>query len=295
MALVSALRQRDVALEVIVVDDGSLDDTQSTLSQVGDPRVAVVRHHRSVGVSRARNSGIDQARGRWVAFLDDDDVWAPQKLRAQLDRGAAVGASFVFSSMVAFDDNNGLQKRVPAVCPDERLSVILERNVVGSPSTVIARTEVVREVGGFDPDLSLIADWDLWIRLARSGIVTACNEILVGYRLHQGNMYATVQLDDLRREHEYLASKYGRDHLGLRESYPSSAAWAHRRAGRRLLASSHYLRAGLANGEATDLFRAVGILPGERTMALVGRSRHVHVPPLKTDWLHPSYRKTPRG
>ena len=76
-ALPSATCQEGVAIEVIVVDDGSSDGTAAGLAALDDPRVLTVRHDRPRGVSAARNSGIRAARGTWLAFLDDDDLWAP--------------------------------------------------------------------------------------------------------------------------------------------------------------------------------------------------------------------------
>jgi glycosyltransferase involved in cell wall biosynthesis len=76
LALRSALRQREVDLEVVVVDDGSGDDTPEVVAGLRDARVHLVRHPGPHGVSAARNSGIAAARGRWIAFLDDDDLAA---------------------------------------------------------------------------------------------------------------------------------------------------------------------------------------------------------------------------
>ena len=87
-SLRSALAQRDVTLEVVVVDDGSVPPAahNKVVARVcaTDARVRVLRHMTPKGVSAARNSGIEAATGRWIAFLDDDDIWAPQKLASQL-------------------------------------------------------------------------------------------------------------------------------------------------------------------------------------------------------------------
>src|SRR5919109_858912 len=80
-ALPSALGQEDVDLEVVVVDDGSTDETPDHVVGLRDPRLRIVRHDRSLGVAQARNAGIRAANSDWIAFLDDDDVWAPRKLR----------------------------------------------------------------------------------------------------------------------------------------------------------------------------------------------------------------------
>ena len=76
-ALRSVAGQRDVDLEAVVVDDGSTDDTQAVIAAMGDRRLRLIRHQRPQGVSTARNRGVADARGHWVAFLDDDDLWAP--------------------------------------------------------------------------------------------------------------------------------------------------------------------------------------------------------------------------
>jgi glycosyltransferase involved in cell wall biosynthesis len=85
----TVFRQRDVSLEVIVVDEGSTDDTPAMLAALPDARVRVLRHETPRGVSVARNHGATEARGEWLAFLDDDDLWAPDKLSRQVQ--AAVG------------------------------------------------------------------------------------------------------------------------------------------------------------------------------------------------------------
>ena len=86
--LASALGQDGVALEVVVVDDGSAT-AAPVVPPFDDPRVRIARNDRSLGVAGARNRGIEAARGEWIAFLDDDDVWAPAKLRRQLDAATA--------------------------------------------------------------------------------------------------------------------------------------------------------------------------------------------------------------
>ncbi len=88
----SALVQRGVDFEVLVVDEASTDDTLEVVDSFGDARIRVIRHTTAQGVSAARNHGVAEARGAWIAFLDDDDLWAPEKLELQLRAARETGA-----------------------------------------------------------------------------------------------------------------------------------------------------------------------------------------------------------
>src|SRR5205085_9235299 len=92
LAVSQALGQYGVCVEVIVVDDGSTDDTAGRIRRIDDTRVRLSRKETAVGVAAARNRGIDLATTEWVAFLDDDDVWSPSKLQVQLQRARDAGA-----------------------------------------------------------------------------------------------------------------------------------------------------------------------------------------------------------
>src|SRR5918993_498800 len=96
----SVLVQRGVELEVIVVDEGSTDNTPEMLAALDDPRVRVLRHDVPRGLSAARNRGADEARGEWVAFVDDDDLWAPEKLVSQLDAARAMARDWAYTGSV---------------------------------------------------------------------------------------------------------------------------------------------------------------------------------------------------
>ena len=103
-ALPSALSQEGVVLEVIVVDDGSSDGTEESVAAIQDERLSLVRHEQPRGVSAARNTGIAAARGEWLAFLDDDDLWSPLKVSRQLETAAAVGARWVYAASLVVDE-----------------------------------------------------------------------------------------------------------------------------------------------------------------------------------------------
>src|SRR4051794_21508918 len=165
VATVHALfEQRDVAIEIVVVDDGSRDGTSEALAALRDPRVKLVRLDVSRGQGVARDTGVAAARADWVAFLDDDDRWSPDKLRLQLESAAAAGADFVYCAAVAADPAGSVRRYMAAPDPQILKQRIRARNVIpAGSSNVLARAELLRRVGGFDPALTHLADWDLWI------------------------------------------------------------------------------------------------------------------------------------
>jgi glycosyltransferase involved in cell wall biosynthesis len=276
-SLGSVLAQEDVDFEVIVVDDGSADDTVKRLPELSDPRLRVLRHERSMGVASARNLGVAHARAKWVAFLDDDDFWAPRKLRAELD-GARSGANFLYTGMVVIDDRDGVvETRPPA--PDELRRTLIRHNFLGAPSTVMVCSDLVRRAGGFDEGLSALADWDLWLRLIldERAILVACPEPLVAYVLHAENMHR-AHADSIMAEFRYLVAKHRRH--GREVGGPALFQWvagSQRRSGRRRHAARTYLESAARYRSAGDLARGVGVLLGERAMEL---GRRPTPPPL---------------
>ncbi|HVF79932.1 MAG TPA: glycosyltransferase family A protein [Solirubrobacteraceae bacterium] len=206
--LTSVIEQQDVVLEVIIVDDSSTP-APSAGAPWEDPRLRVVRPDVCRGLAAARNVGIGAARGAWVAFLDDDDLWAPSKLRAQLDAAEAAGATFAYSAAVRFGRDAGALKFLPAPDPRTLRESLRSLNCVpAGASNVIVRAAALDEVGGFDTRLSHLADWDMWIRLAGGGPAAACDQPHVGYRLHAGNMRSSVggvhrELRALDRKHRH--------------------------------------------------------------------------------------------
>jgi glycosyltransferase involved in cell wall biosynthesis len=240
--LASALGQVAVDLEVIVVDDGSTDETPERLHAVDDPRVRTVRHESSQGVARARNHGIAVAEGAWVALLDDDDIWAPAKLRAQLDAATAADAGFAYTGAVYLDERRRVIWVEPAPDPERIAHLLTQLNAVPAGcSNVIARTDLLRRLGGFDEQLFQLTDWDLWIRLAEASSAAAVPELLVGYLKHSSNML-TDKEHDILRELRYIEEKHRTD---MRMAGINLSHWAglnHLMAGRRREAATTYIR-----------------------------------------------------
>ncbi len=191
-AVSSALAQRGVRVEVIVIENGSTDETWSVIRSLGDPRVRVDRLA-SGGVSAARNRGIALSSGEWVAFLDADDVWLPDKLEHQLllAEGDLRFCDCRFM-MPGLDLEITFHQLSPP--PPERTGTgqhLLRRLLAGPNfvplSTVLVRRSVLDLVGGFCEDLSRAEDWELWLRIAASGAAWGyVPEVLVDYRVHPG-------------------------------------------------------------------------------------------------------------
>jgi glycosyltransferase involved in cell wall biosynthesis len=269
-ALPSALGQEDVELEIVVVDDGSTDETTKKLQARSDARLRVVRHERPQGVARARNAGIWAARGEWIAFLDDDDLWAPRKLRLQLDAANAQDASFAYGGAAAVAEDRSWLYSLAPPDPDLLASVLLERNVLwGGCSNVVVRSDMVRALGGFDEQLFQLTDWDLWIRLAQAGRPCAWPDVLVACIEHQRSMLLTT-VDDVFAEFDYVEAKHraAREAAGLRLDRRIFTRWValgHRRSGRRFQAARLYLAGAVKNRDPLNLVRAVAAPLGERS------------------------------
>ena len=209
-ALPAALAQHGVRHEVIVVG-GSTDETPQRLDELEDARVVVIRHDSSRGVARARNAGSAAARGRWVSFLDDD-VWAPGKLEAQLDAADRARAVLAYAAGAELNANRMYLFAVAPPDPNTLTRELLHWNVIWCGcSNVVARTDLVRQLGGFDEQLFQLADWDLRIRLALAGRAAVAHDVLVGYVMRDESMLLTDRRD-VFLELDYLAAKHRAAH-----------------------------------------------------------------------------------
>lgn len=192
-AVSSALASRDVALEVIVIDDQSTDDTWQVLESFGD-RILKVRQERG-GPYKARNYGARLARGAWLAFLDADDDWLPDKLIRQLEI-ADEGTGLVFTDRLNFGDCHGVKERQSDTTPlydGDIFEPLLQGNFI-TLSSVLMRKDVFTQLGGFSETNIGVQDWDLWLRYAaQGGSVRLAREPLTRYRIHDQQM--TLDLD----------------------------------------------------------------------------------------------------
>lgn len=271
--LSTVLYQSEVLLEVLIVDDGLGRETVEGAARLDDPRIRVLRQAERVGLSRARNIGAASARGEWIAFLDDDDLWAPTKLSTQLATARREGADFVHTASVSVDGTTlGMLGVEPALAPEAILPALLRSNCLpAGSSNIVVRRAFLEEVGGWDEELSHITDWDLWIRMAAAGRAASSPEALVGYVRH-GRSMGVADASDFTPELTHMLAKLGAAAAapGPGPDARAVAYWRahlHRVAGRRRAASLVYLRAGVRHRHPASLLRAAAVLLGDGLMS----------------------------
>ncbi|PSN20052.1 glycosyl transferase family A [filamentous cyanobacterium CCP5] len=248
----SILQQTFTDYEVLIVDDGSSDNPVELVAQIVDSRVHIISQ-RNQGAGAARNTGIKNARGSYVAFLDADDFWETTKLAKQvewLDMNPEVG--LVHTWVTLANPDGSLSDRTIRTDGE---GYIWDQVVVYNPlkcgSTAMVRRRCFEELGYFDQSLKYSEDWDMWIRIARKYAFSVIAEPLTYYRIHpsnksknyEGQLQCFCQIIDKAFEsppeqYSHLKSRsYARAHL--------HAAW-------RAFSSDAY-------GRASDLlFQAIG-------------------------------------
>ncbi|WP_336338317.1 glycosyltransferase family 2 protein [Haloarcula brevis] len=191
-AVDSALAQTVSDIEVVVVDDGSDDDTAAVAEAYDDERVRVLTHGTNRGVSAARNTGVEVAAGEYVAFLDSDDEWLPRKLERQLASLDGRGEEWVgaycdvtaaglspLGRLAAVVSERLFRSAAPREGGRELAEALLSLQVfMGPGSTLLVEREAVESAGGFDEGLSIYEDWDLVLRVLAAGKLAYVDEPL---------------------------------------------------------------------------------------------------------------------
>lgn len=195
-AIRSVLDQTHAAAEIIVVDDGSTDDTADVVREFGG-QMKYVRQE-NAGVCAARNRGVRESNGELIAFLDADDTWEPTKLEKQVakfESDPAIG--LVHCGMREFDDETGQTLKVHLTGGEEGVAenLLLWEGpvIVGPGGTVMVSREAFDAAGGFDERMKVGEDWDFCYRVARRFKVGFVREPLVNYRSHGAAAHHNVE------------------------------------------------------------------------------------------------------
>lgn len=167
-AIQSVLNQTYENFELIVVDDASTDNTKNIVNSFNDSRIQYVLNDHAKGGAGARNAGIFRAKGKWVAFLDDDDVWLSEKLQFQYEMAQQVNKAvgLICTDYAIFkdkQDNPVIYKNRPSGWVRDKL---LYGGIIGCLSSVCVRTEVLKAIEGFDERFPSNQDQDLYLRVA---------------------------------------------------------------------------------------------------------------------------------
>lgn len=202
----SVLDQTHDNLEVIVVDDGSTDDTEEIVRSIQDDRVKYLRLEKNGGVSRARNAGVSLARYDLIAFNDSDDLWHPDKLEVQLNYWREHPEDVLVYCAYKVDVPGGGIVRIPSAGEEpDTLSgdifyYLLLRPAIGTP-TMILRKDLFEKTGGFDTAYPVMEDWELTVRLARMGTIGYVDEILLTVEASAADRKSCVTTVSAKLEH----------------------------------------------------------------------------------------------
>jgi len=202
LAIASVVGQTFGDWELIVADDGSTDDTRGYLETIDDPRVRSLSMEHRGDLTSARSAGLKHARGKWVAFLDSDDLWLPGKLALQLHRLAAqpecrwsyTGYSLIDTDGVSLPERSD---RLPRPVSGDILEPLLRLKASTPVQTMLVQRSLIDEIGGFDETIPIHSDYDFALRLAARSEVLALPDILTLVREHPDRTTSRLRLAEL--------------------------------------------------------------------------------------------------
>jgi len=195
-AINSVLEQTYQIFEIIVVDDGSTDNTVEIIKKIDDSRIIYIYQENSGRPSAARNTGIKKSTGDYIAFLDSDDLWHREKLEKQiaiLDNNPNIGLVTNWSSYKTFNNEEIKIKMSQAKSQRENILYILtapDKAFTGTP-TLLVRKECLEKVGSFDETMTFCEDWDLFFRISLLYEIYNIEKVLTYIRIHQENISKT--------------------------------------------------------------------------------------------------------
>lgn len=207
----SVLAQTYDNWELFLIDDGSSDNSVQVIEQyLEDDRIKILRNESNSGIPATRNKGIESSNGEFIALLDQDDEWFPEKLQQQIQAFNELENSYglLYSNLEVHFDNGEVTERKKEIEPEpvirKNLELMLLRNLISSP-TVLIKKEALDEVGLFDESIKWGGDdYDLWIRIAHKYKFFYIDEVLCIRHEHQQNysgdkkrmMFRTIELSE---------------------------------------------------------------------------------------------------
>lgn len=218
LAIQSVLNQTIEDFELIVVDDASTDDTQQKVACIDDLRIQYIVHQKNLGACGTRNTGLSIAQGQYIAFLDSDDEWLPNKLEKQLSLFKCVpdDVGVIYSWLQVI---NAQGKSVRMRKPDIRGDVedyLIYKNLIGTPSTVMIKKKCIEPDLQFDTKLRCCEDWDMWLQISKNYRFEVIPEPLTLYRDHDDDnrgstnhtMVTEGYLVFLKKHHQNIEAFY---------------------------------------------------------------------------------------
>lgn len=192
--LQSVLAQTFPDFEVVIADDGSTDETTEIVRRIADHRIKLHSLKRVTHIQN-RNRSIELAKGTYIALLDSDDVWLPEKLRSHVEAlEAHPDAVAAYGWLDYIDENSApLFSANRIVCNGDAYQSLILTNWLETASNIFARRDVMIATGGFDTSLSHCADWDMGLKLARAGDFVCIPEVMTHYRRQDSSLSANLQ------------------------------------------------------------------------------------------------------
>lgn len=215
-AIRSVLSQTFVDFELLIIDDGSTDETEQIIKSFPDPRIRVLSNGNNIGLIKSLNRGIGEAHGKYIARIDADDLCLPTRLADQVEVLEGQGDVGLVASWTEVIDENDRTKGFGRWClSPEAIYYVLHFRQCLTHSSVIFRTGLVRELGGYSEQAIRTEDFDLWHRISKVSRIIQLQKVLVKWRTHAASVTGTgtkeMEQNALRLAEQYVSEVTGEE------------------------------------------------------------------------------------